>query len=952
MRLTLLIAGLAAVVIALLVAAGNLRQLGPASIVARISEPTTVAPQPVVPNDAEKQVPNPEVVNQRAPGTIHCRVIDFSGGVLADTPIQLIGNSSPVKTGSSSGESTSREVRTDSNGICLLSDLQFGRYNLSVADESKFGVETVSLSTRQPTVHIVIVAREGELLGGRVVDKDGMPVANARLVPVSNDDEIIGAANLESLAQLSANDGSFEFRLSARRWVLRVESAAIGRILTEALDVGRTDHLIVLTSSSTVGGSLKSDLLGEPPSNVTVQLIPLSSEVLGETETTTNDQGEFQFQNVLSGDFKLRVRSKQWVLMHGDALVSLLPAESKLDLELVVTPSTYLAGSTLNERTRLPIVDVNVNVRLRNDTVSLGASGKSDPEGRFRIDGLLPGTYMVSPSSGSNLKPEISTEVTVPGEGVDGLELLLADSCAIRGVVLDKSDMPVAGANVDARTGWFSTRATADANGVFQLEGFKAGDRVTVIASTLTAISSPVEFEATDSDSSDAKIILDTTIDGVIAGQVIASGGDGVKAFVRCESEGKGLDPVYIMSIRSMATDGNGQFAFVVPTPSRFVISTSPFNAERNIGSSDKKTIVELASGMSRTDLVLTVETGLTIEGIVQTQDRTPVPGAMIMTRQRQGDGLRGGTTSSKYDGSFQLINLSVGVFELVVTHPLYATRLVPDVHSGSEKITVVLERKSSISGIVLDMETRAPVADFEIGLRYGVSGNIGNVSSFQSVSSINGTFEIRKIDQESLSTFLEVRAEGYRPEIVDVTALSGDADVEVLLSSGDAKVNGTVTDSAGNPIANAVLRVDKYGGPPDAVSDASGTFAIENVASGATQLIAEHAEFALLVLPLVGNYATSAEPIRVVMKRPGTVVGVVTKDGRPVEGIEVYAAVRTDISVTDENGAFVLADLPPGPSEVVAIVAPASEEDGTPETTSRPVEIPEGGEVNVRIEL
>ena len=107
------------------------------------------------------------------------------------------------------------------------------------------------------------------------------------------------------------------------------------------------------------------------------------------------------------------------------------------------------------------------------------ANVKADDEGYFELAGFSASSELYIKAEKKGLSAPPLGPLTVPQEGLTGIEIVLADEAKISGTVVDKSGRPVEGARVFAsskttrRFGYSSQ--TTDAQGEFTLVGLHAG---------------------------------------------------------------------------------------------------------------------------------------------------------------------------------------------------------------------------------------------------------------------------------------------------------------------------------------------------------------------------------------------------------------------------------------------------------------------------------------------
>jgi hypothetical protein len=178
----------------------------------------------------------------------------------------------------------------------------------------------------------------------------------------------------------------------------------------------------------------------------------------------------------------------------------------------------------------------------------------------------------------------------------------------------------------------------------------------------------------------------------------------------------------------------------------------------------------------------------------------------------------------------------------------------------------------------------------------------------------------------------VEARATGYAPGNVSGVRVSAGAasDVGTLRLRSGGMLQGTVTDTANEPISGASVSVQtgSFGGPGlQSQTDGAGAFEIGGIPAGRVDVLAQHPGFAPARLTGV-TIEPEGRPaeVNVVMSRGGRVEGVVRKrGGLPFTGGRVAIVARREARGFDpraaspirEDGSFVLEHVAPGPSSL-----------------------------------
>jgi thermitase len=131
-------------------------------------------------------------------------------------------------------------------------------------------------------------------------------------------------------------------------------------------------------------------------------------------------------------------------------------------------------------------------------------------------------------------------------------------------------------------------------------------------------------------------------------------------------------------------------------------------------------------------------------------------------------------------------------------------------------------------------------------------------------------------------------------------------------------KIAGQVTDAKDG---SAISGVEVSDGTRTALTDATGTYTIDDVPPGSYQVVASKEGYktsSLTIDVLSGTTAVANFSLSQIIV-PGSITGSVTdaKDGSPIVGAVVSDGTRT--ATTDASGKYTIADVPPGSYEVTA---------------------------------
>jgi len=324
--------------------------------------------------------------------------------------------------------------------------------------------------------------------------------------------------------------------------------------------------------------------------------------------------------------------------------------------------------------------------------------------------------------------------------------------------------------------------------------------------------------------------------------------------------------------------------------------------------------------GEAHVDVVL--HEGGSLEGrVVDARDR-PVAGARVVVSATHGTLER--STRSGTDGSFAFASLPD---QVSLTAGLDADEEQPDVRmtvdvpeGGKREITVRLpEPREALAVKVVD-ERDWPVDAAQVSASSLSADSPLRTTAF---TSRDGEASLKRA--RGIPLRVEVSAPGHAPKIV-TTDGTGDA-LRVELSPAERATGDVVTARGRDPIAGAEVTLYTDLGVRRARTDASGAYAIADLAPGPARLLVRASGYAPLTravtLPDSGGRRAYAIA-RAEMSAEGSVEGeVVDGNGAPVAGARVardhvptwlvVGASPEGVALTDAKGRFKLGQLPEG---------------------------------------
>ncbi len=353
----------------------------------------------------------------------------------------------------------------------------------------------------------------------------------------------------------------------------------------------------------------------------------------------------------------------------------------------------------------------------------------------------------------------------------------------------------------------------------------------------------------------------------------------------------------------------------------------------------------------------LALTAAVAVNGQVVDDDGVPLPGvhleAVGVFSPQQARALLPDRVDSRslsgLQGRFTLGNLHPdGTYELTAAKAGFVTsRLtVSDPAHSGKKLRIRLEQNRPAFGRVVDLEDE-PVPGVEVKLR-AAGESARRQAPATALTDEAGLFEVEKVPAFRLD--MAARKKGFSPITVrgvEISPGEGAIDLGTLVLAPGARIEGWITDPAGEPIQEAKVWVaPDLGRPsraaterirhqePDAVSDADGRFLVEDLRAG-QKVHLLFGRTGYLPTSVLGVEAPNSEPIEVVLHPASTVSGeVVDQNDEAVAGARVRlegqalppgtmaprrGSENMHSAICDEQGYFVFPEVAPGEVEIEA---------------------------------
>ena len=569
--------------------------------------------------------------------------------------------------------------------------------------------------------------------------------------------------------------------------------------------------------------------------------LTMHGSFLADNQVLADGAGVFEFRDLAPGDYQLSAK-KGNLAGRSASPVSISLGGYLGDVTIEIEAARTISGEVTGPSGPLP--GATVLLRPARSMGNVVAHVQAAADGRYVIEGLLPGAYQLRAES-PPLAPAMR-DVVVGEHDASHVDLPLDAGSEVDGLVLGKGQRPLAGALVSASVedGEFRTSSAAartGADGRFHLDGLGSGLLFVWASHPDHGSIDAAPARLARGEKKEVTLLLDASasVEGTVTWE---DGTPAVGVTVRAQSSSG--DPV------STQTGAGGRYRLApLATGIHFVIATREAGAfaPRDPGGR-QSAAVTLAGEDHKTgvDLML-LRGGHKISGHVLGPDGTPVADAMVRadaedeagTSQASGDPrITFKRATSAADGSFTIDDLTAGTFTLTASHTGFPNASVAHVGADSADARVQLAAEAVLEGVAVTADGK-PVADYNLTL-FSSDASMMLASSQLAVHDASGAFSLRGLSAGTVD-LLAATADNHCGRLSGVTVGAGEhkAGLRIVVAQGTTLRGRVVEYGTGTPIPNAQVTVLSLGAPMSTSTDGSGAFVVDGLPSGRVAWIA-----------------------------------------------------------------------------------------------------------------
>ena len=392
------------------------------------------------PTETEGEVNQPELM-------ISGTVLDDVGQLVPGATVEARYSDIPADDAATSLTSSQQLTRlTDNLGGFEFENLDEGEYELTVTKGEEYGKGYQRVRAGMANAELILQRAQAVLVYGQVVDKFGKPLAEVKVRALG-----------KRLSERSDSNGVYEILTTPVR-------AGQPPVLNFSLDGFKDNRHRIDTALRSETDQVQLDVQMEPESNA--PKLALSGQILGPNNepatgvqvklgsfkskkrysTTSNESGEFDFQEVESGDgYRLGVAPTDDYAVFESDVFSLGVEDAFHDISLKSAKFSDLTA-TVTDLSGQPLRGFSLWVRGTGKSSQAPVLVQTDSSGRIELKQLRSGQIELKSRSQPWLKA--SGIVLSPGEH-QHLDIPMdSGKNWLLGQVVDTQGQPVAGARV------------------------------------------------------------------------------------------------------------------------------------------------------------------------------------------------------------------------------------------------------------------------------------------------------------------------------------------------------------------------------------------------------------------------------------------------------------------------------------------------------------------------
>ena len=287
--------------------------------------------------------------------------------------------------------------------------------------------------------------------------------------------------------------------------------------------------------------------------------------------------------------------------------------------------------------------------------------------------------------------------------------------------------------------------------------------------------------------------------------------------------------------------------------------------------------------------------------GVITNPEAEPIESVLVTL------GSTGLETYSSTEGEYFFELIDVGNYQVTYSHPDYFDQLRNVNISGGDTavVNVVMPFLGAIDGLVQDINT-VPIENAHVVL---------NSTGKSADTDLNGHFFFEKIDPGTYSITI-THPDFALKTISNVAVISGDTTEVMATMELLAVISGAVTKTDNvTPLEGVHLVLRLNNSPVDSLlTDTDGLFEFNHLVQGNYRLTATKTGYVTqTIYNINGQYDDTTVVDILLVEDIGSINGVITGMGSPLEGAHVTAMATAYQAFSDASGSYEITSVPSG---------------------------------------
>ncbi len=565
------------------------------------------------------------------------------------------------------------------------------------------------------TVDVEIQLENPEVISGRVLSEDGLPIQNVMTqiqilfsgnpAPVGHESSL-GGDVIPGFPVKTDENGEFILRGLPQGGTtnLEIQEQGYAKEIRFRVPVGTTGLEFRLKREARIEGRLTYAETGAPVKDARVALARIYPTG-GSEQTSVGENGTYLLKNLPPGAYSLYLENgpEGWTAASNE-FIKLVEGQTVSDIDLTLVRGGFITGRVTDQDTNEPIANYEVvfsdaaRPELQATGLQLfGHGAKTDEAGTYRFR-AAPSRALVlagAPHGYLNLGPIKRYVDVVEGESVT-VDFQFSKGVELTGKVLTVAGDPVTGAWILAQGGNLRDSGKSDELGKFTVRGLRVGQKLSLKAEqTDMKLRGRAEVEVQSETPVEIQMTPYERVE--VSGRVVSAEGEPTPSV---NIELIHWNPLQNTGVGSTidATSGDGRFGQIgLIVGDRYSVSAS---AE---GYRSAETEITATAEMTHiADLILLpVDGRFFIEGRIMDTTGQPVHGALLYIEDPE---LR--ETLTDADGHYRFEDLVTTVInEVDIDHHDYAHHKFKDLKTNQRHDLLLVKANGYITGKVVDAD-------------------------------------------------------------------------------------------------------------------------------------------------------------------------------------------------------------------------------------------------------